>query len=95
VGCAEVGTSVMGDAHPTLLKVNFVTSYGLTVISSLPHPPWVFLQVFIPQGVKVLCFDTLLQVFILKGLRLRGFAPPSCSISDQTKAAELDKKYST
>jgi hypothetical protein len=45
-----------------------VTNHGSYVISSLPHPPWVFLQVFIPQGVKVLCFDTLLQVFILKGL---------------------------
>jgi hypothetical protein len=25
--------------------------------------------VFILKGLKVLCFDTLLQVFILKGLR--------------------------
>src|SRR5712671_698008 len=32
------------------------------------HPPRVFSQVFILKGVKVLCFDTLLQLFILKGL---------------------------
>ena len=33
-------------------------------------PPPVFSQVFILKVVKVLCFDTLLQVFILKGLTL-------------------------
>jgi coenzyme F420-reducing hydrogenase delta subunit len=31
-------------------------------------PPPVFSQVFILKIVKVLCFDTLLQVFILKAL---------------------------
>jgi len=31
--------------------------------------PLGFSQVFILKAVKVLCFDTLLQVFILKGLR--------------------------
>ena len=31
-------------------------------------PPWEFLQVFILKIVKALCFDTLLQVFILKAL---------------------------
>src|SRR5207245_2139078 len=31
--------------------------------------PWGFSQVFILKVVKVLCFDTLFQVFILKGLR--------------------------
>ena len=34
-----------------------------------PHPA-VFHQVFILKVVKVLCFDTLLQVLILKGLTL-------------------------
>jgi hypothetical protein len=32
-------------------------------------PPPCFLQVLIPKAVEVLCFDTLLQVLILKGLR--------------------------
>jgi len=32
-------------------------------------PPPVFSQVFILKVVKVLCFDTLLQVFILKVVR--------------------------
>jgi hypothetical protein len=32
--------------------------------------PWDFVQVFILKIVKVFCFDTLLQVFILKGLKL-------------------------
>src|SRR6266404_7037413 len=36
--------------------------------AGLPTPPPVFSQVFILKVVKVLCFDTLLQVFILKGL---------------------------
>jgi hypothetical protein len=31
--------------------------------------PLGFLQVFILKGVKVLCFDTLLQVLILKEVR--------------------------
>ena len=35
-----------------------------------PLPPG-FSQVFILKGVKVLCFDTDLQVFILKVLRTR------------------------
>src|SRR6267142_2377810 len=34
-----------------------------------PPPPY-FSQVFILKGVKVLCFDTLLQVFILKVVSL-------------------------
>src|SRR5712671_132410 len=38
----------------------------------LPTPPPVFSQVFILKGVKVLCFDTLLQVFILKGVTRRS-----------------------
>ena len=33
----------------------------------LPHPA-VFHQVFILKVVKVICFDTLLEVLILKGL---------------------------
>jgi hypothetical protein len=37
-------------------------------IKSLPHPLPVFSQVFILKGVKVICFDTLLQVLILHGL---------------------------
>ena len=32
------------------------------------YPSPCFSQVFILKAVKVLCFDTLLQVFILKGL---------------------------
>src|SRR5712671_3863586 len=32
------------------------------------YPPPVFSQVFILNGVKVVCFDILLQVLILKGL---------------------------
>jgi hypothetical protein len=35
-----------------------------------PSPRPVFHQVFILKVVKVFCFDTLLEVFILKGLRL-------------------------
>jgi hypothetical protein len=31
-----------------------------------------FSQVFILKGVKVLCFDTLLQVFILNDLGVHG-----------------------
>ena|ERR1700688_445387 len=45
---------------------------------SVPHLltplPLGFSQVFILKGVKVLCFDTLLQVFILKAVRRGG--PP-------------------
>src|SRR5258705_9861697 len=37
-------------------------------------PSPVFSQVFILKGVKVLCFDTLLQVFILKVLADARFA---------------------
>ena len=33
-----------------------------------PSPPPVFSQVLILKGVKVVCFDTLLQVLILKEL---------------------------
>jgi hypothetical protein len=40
-----------------------------TVWGLLPPPP-VFSQVFILKGDKVVCFDTLLEVFILKGLTL-------------------------
>jgi hypothetical protein len=36
--------------------------------------PRVFSQVFILKGLKVLCFDTLLQVFILKVFTPRLFA---------------------
>src|SRR6266403_2816492 len=36
-------------------------------------PPPGFSQVFILKGVKVFCFDTLLQVFILKVLTATGF----------------------
>src|SRR5713226_3855850 len=43
-----------------------------------PHAPPspLFSQVFILKGVKVLCFDTLLQVLILKGLTP---APKPCN----------------
>jgi hypothetical protein len=37
---------------------------------ALPSP--CFSQVLILKGVKVLCFDTLLQVFILNGLGVHG-----------------------
>ncbi len=37
-----------------------------TATMSRVCPPPVFAQVFILKGVKVLCFDTLSQVFILK-----------------------------
>jgi hypothetical protein len=36
------------------------------VLNSPPHPA-VFHQVFILKEVKVVCFDTLLEVLILKG----------------------------
>src|SRR5882762_9075102 len=39
-----------------------------SVPSWLPTPSPGFSQVFILKVVKVLCFDTLLQMFILKGL---------------------------
>jgi hypothetical protein len=42
-----------------------------------PHPLPLFSQVFILKGVKVLCFDTLLQVLILKGVRGGGCGPVS------------------
>jgi hypothetical protein len=38
----------------------------LTIIGPLPLG---FVEVFILQGDKALCFDTLSQVFILEGLR--------------------------
>jgi|SRR5689334_11022071 len=44
--------------------------YSQPVLGSyfpLPHPP-VFHEVFILKGVKVVCFDTLSEVFILRGL---------------------------
>ena len=47
---------------------------GLYPATGLPLPPG-FSQVFILKGLKVLCFDTLLQVFILKVLTAaRNFA---------------------
>jgi hypothetical protein len=39
-------------------------------------PSPLFSQVFILKGVKVLCFDTLLQVLILKVVRLGPDAVP-------------------
>jgi hypothetical protein len=42
---------------------------------SAPPSP-LFSQVFILNGVKVLCFDTLLQVFILKGLTRLTYKSP-------------------
>jgi hypothetical protein len=39
-----------------------------------PPPPY-FSQVFILKGVKVLYFDTLLQVFILKVVSQEGNSP--------------------
>jgi hypothetical protein len=59
----------------------------------LPHPA-VFHQVFILKVVKVVCFDTLLQVLILKGFALhqncvkceeRGLLPTQRPV--QTKKA--------
>ena len=41
-----------------------VSSY-VVLCGPLPHPP-VFHQVLILKGVEVVCFDTLLQVLILK-----------------------------
>jgi len=38
-----------------------------TQITPFPHPP-VFHEVFILKEVKVVCFDTLSEVLILKGL---------------------------
>src|SRR5882762_2053338 len=53
-----------------------------------------FSQVFILKVVKVLCFDTLLQVFILKGLTLHkncATGEHSCEGgSSGSKSAELD-----
>jgi len=39
-----------------------------------PSPPAVFHQVFILKAVKVLCFDTLLEVLILKIVTAINFA---------------------
>ena len=38
-----------------------------TIFDPSPHPP-VFHEVFILKGVKVVCFDTLSEVFILQDL---------------------------
>src|SRR5712664_4857012 len=51
--------------------------------SYLPPSPC-FSQVFILKVVKVLCFDTLLQVFILKGLR--------CVLPSRQRNAHIDSK---
>ena len=45
---------------------NLSWGFWLTIIP--PHP-YVFHKFIILKGVKVICFDTLLQVFILKVLR--------------------------
>jgi len=42
---------------------------GFLVNNNRPPPSPVFLKVLILKGLKVLCFDTLLKVFILKVLR--------------------------
>jgi hypothetical protein len=42
-------------------------TFPLEGLTKYPSP--VFSQVFILKGVKVLCFDTLLEVFILKVVR--------------------------
>jgi hypothetical protein len=43
---------------------------GLSVGRSwVGYPPGVSRKCVITKGLKVLCFDTLLQVFILRGLR--------------------------
>src|SRR5712672_1799230 len=46
----------------------------MILLFGLPRPSPCFSQVFILKGVKVLCFDTLLQVFILKVLTDARFA---------------------
>jgi len=45
---------------------------GLETVKSSNPPPPCFSQVLILKVVKVLCFDTLLQVFILKVVRVAG-----------------------
>jgi hypothetical protein len=56
-----------------------------------PYPEWgetpppVFAQVFILKVVKVLCFDTLLQVLILKAVSVGWFR-----VLQQTKKRLLD-----
>ena len=53
----------------------------------LYHPPPGFSQVFILKGVKVLCFDTDLQVFILKEL----FAQKSCNLPGLAEVRNLNE----
>src|SRR5712671_1470210 len=58
-------------------------------------PPPVFSQVFILKVVKVLCFDTLLQVFILKGLTGKhNIRPTSPSWSGGCEVFRFGKRES-
>jgi hypothetical protein len=45
--------------------------------------------VFILKGVKVICFDTLLQVLILKGVTLLGFGGMRCFLCGKNRS-EVD-----
>jgi hypothetical protein len=49
-------------------------------------PPLSFENVFIPKGLKIVCFDTVLEVLILKGLSVeRGYCDLAAFISKAHK----------
>src|SRR5712692_97695 len=52
-----------------IAKVSAVSGMCPVCTNKGPPPSPPFSQVFILKGVKVLCFDTLLQVLILKDVR--------------------------
>ena len=59
-------------------------------VAALHAPPGGFSQVFILNVLKVACFHTLLQVFILKGLRDCCFLRQRPDADPQTKMRLLD-----
>ena len=56
--------------HAVANKAGVVSGLRPVRTGSVPAPPPGFSQVFILKGLKVLYFDTLLQVFILKVVSL-------------------------
>src|SRR5712675_1564387 len=68
---------------PGLICQGCARSVPLTITP----PPLVFSQVFILKGVKVLCFDTLLQVFILNEIE------EGSRVGEKRDASALSARY--
>jgi len=79
------------EAIHTSSYANCVWRLGMPIFAAdrecLYPPPPGFSQVFILKGVKVLCFDTLLQVFILRELSAQKW----CNLPGLAEARNLNE----